>query len=186
MTTTELTRSIYHPIQRDRATFLKTSVETGGEYSLLEIELEPGGGNDLHRHTSYSERFTVLDGTLGVELDGQVSVLQPGGSVLVPIGGKHRFFSVADAPARFQVEMRPGHTGFEQTLRIGYGLAADGECNAKGLPTNPLHLALLLELSDMAMVGPAALLAPLFRLLATIARRRGVLDELVARYCTAR
>lgn len=183
MTTVELTRSIYHPIQRDRATFLKTSAETGGEYTLLEIELEPGGGNALHRHTTYSERFTVLDGALGVEVEGQVSILHPGDSALAPVGSSHRFFSVEGSPARFNVELRPGHTGFEQTLRIGYGLAVDGQVDQKGHPSNPLHLAVLLEHSDMALVGPMALLAPLFGLLAGVARRRGVLQGLVARCC---
>lgn len=185
MTTAELTRSIYHPIQRDRVTFRRTSAETGGEYSLLEIELEPGGGNALHRHRTYSERFTVLDGALGVEVDGQVSILHPGDTALAPIGSTHRFFSVEGSSARFSVELRPGHTGFEQALRIGYGLAADGQVDQKGHPSNPLHLAVLLELSDIALVGPIVLLTPLFGLLAWIARRQGILQELIARYCPA-
>jgi quercetin dioxygenase-like cupin family protein len=181
----EQTRTIYHPTQRDSATFIKTSAETGGEYSLLEIELEPGGGNALHRHTAYSERFTVIDGELGVEVEGQTRILRPGDSALVPIGSAHRFFSVEGSRARFNVELRPGHTGMEQTLRIGYGLAVDGQVNAKGHPSSPLHLAVLVELGGMGFVGPMALLAPLFRALAHLARRRGVLQALILRYCPA-
>ena len=40
----------YHPIQKDNATFLETSEETGGEYSLIEVEVAPGGGNNPHYH----------------------------------------------------------------------------------------------------------------------------------------
>ena len=37
-------RRIYNPIQKDYATFLKTSEETGGERTVIEIEVAPGGG----------------------------------------------------------------------------------------------------------------------------------------------
>ncbi len=35
-------RRYYHPIQKDYATFLGTSEETGGEYTLIEVEVAPG------------------------------------------------------------------------------------------------------------------------------------------------
>ena len=38
-------RRYYHPFQKDYATFLKTSEETGGEYTLIEVEVASGGGN---------------------------------------------------------------------------------------------------------------------------------------------
>ncbi len=183
MAIAELNRSIYHPVQKDRATFIRTAAETGGEYSLLEIELEPGGGNGLHRHRSFNERFTVLEGVLGVEVEGQVSILRPGDTALAPLGSAHRFFSVEGSPARFNVELRPGHTGFERALRIAYGLAEDNQVDRQGRPSNLLHMALLLEMGDMDLVGPLALLSPIFGLLASIARRRGAERELVARYC---
>ncbi len=45
-------RKIYNPIQQDCVTFLKTSAETDGEYTLVEVELADGGG--LHYHKTYS------------------------------------------------------------------------------------------------------------------------------------
>ncbi len=77
---------------------------------------------------------------------------------------------------------RPGHAGFEQTLRVGYGLAADGLTNAAGVPKNILHLALLSQMSDMRLVGPIAAMNPLFGVLARLARRLGMEAELLARY----
>ena len=66
--TTETTRTIYNPLQRDRVTFLKTAAETSGELMLVEVELAPGGGNPPHYHTSFSERFTPIVGELSVQL----------------------------------------------------------------------------------------------------------------------
>lgn len=35
-------RRYYHPVQKDYATFLQTSEETGGEHTLIEVEVAPG------------------------------------------------------------------------------------------------------------------------------------------------
>lgn len=175
-------REIYNPIQRDRVTFLKTAAETGGELTLLEMEVAPGGGNFLHIHTSYSERFTVIEGELGVQIGDQQQVLRAGETSLALAGTVHRWYNPSAQPARIYVELRPGHAGFEQALRIGYGLATDGYTNAAGIPKSLLHLAVLTQMSDIKMVGPLALLAPLFGLLAWIARRCSVEATLLARY----
>ena len=177
-------REIYNPIQRDRVTFLKTAAETGGELTLLEMEVAPGGGNGLHIHATYAERFTVIEGELGVQLGDQQHVLRAGETALAPAGTIHRWYNSSDRPSRIYVELRAGHAGFEQALRIGYGLATDGLTNATGMPKNLLHLAVLLQISDIKVVGPIALLSPLFGLLARIARRRGIEAELMARYST--
>jgi RNase adaptor protein for sRNA GlmZ degradation len=42
--TREDERRYYSPIQKEAATFLETSEETGGEYTLIEMEVGPGGG----------------------------------------------------------------------------------------------------------------------------------------------
>ena len=42
-TPADLVRTIYNPIFDDTVTFKKFSYETGGEYTLLEIDLAPGG-----------------------------------------------------------------------------------------------------------------------------------------------
>jgi quercetin dioxygenase-like cupin family protein len=175
-------REIYNPVQRDRITFLKTSAETDGELTLLEMEVAPGGGNGLHIHTTYAERFTVIQGELGVQLSDQQHILHAGDTALAPAGTIHRWYNSSEQPSRIYVELRPGHAGFEQTLRIVYGLARDGLTHADGTPKNLLHLAVILRMSDIKVTGPVSLLSPLFGLLAWVARRRGVEAELLARY----
>jgi quercetin dioxygenase-like cupin family protein len=178
-------REIYNPVQRDRVTFLKTAAETGGELTLLEMEVAPGGGNSLHIHTTYAERFTVIEGQLGVQIGEGQHVLRAGATEIVPAGVVHRWYNHSARPARIYVELRPSHAGFEQALRLGYGLATEGYTNAAGIPKNPLHLALLAQISDIKLVGPLAAMNLLFGLLARIARHRGIEADLMARYGAA-
>ena len=155
------TRSFYHPIQRDRATFLETSEESGGERTLVELEVAPGGGNVLHRHNSFSERFEVLEGELTVHVDGQDVKLQPGEVATAPIGS----------------------LGFERAIQIAYGLAQEGLAAKNGGPKNLVQLGLLVEMADSQMTGALRILEPVLRALARRARRKGVDRELIARYC---
>ena len=179
---TTLNRSIYNPIQRDRVTFLKTSDETNGEVTLVEVELAPGGGTPVHYHLSYAERFTAIVGELGLQVGTQQIALQPGESAVVEPGVVHRFYNATQQPIRFYGEITPGHPGFEQTLHISYGLARDGLVGTSKMPKNLLVLGLLADMSDTRMVGPLSFLNLLFKLLARIARRRGLEADLITRY----
>ena len=78
-------RRFYHPLQRDTAIFLETVEESGGERTLLEIELAPGGGNTPHRHLSYAEHFEVLEGSIVVMVEGELHYLGPGETATAPI-----------------------------------------------------------------------------------------------------
>jgi quercetin dioxygenase-like cupin family protein len=179
---TDIARTIYNPLQRDSVTFLKTGAETGGELTLVEVELAPGGGTPPHYHLACTERFIPLIGELGVQIGFEQRALRPGERALVERGVVHRFFNATTEPIRFYVEIAPGDVRFEQSLRIGYGLARDGQMGAGGAPKNPLVLGLLFELSDTRLVGPIAALTPALRLLASIARRRRLDATLIARY----
>ena len=172
---------IYHPIQRDYVTFLRTAEETDGELLLIEVELAPHGGNALHRHLAFTETFEAVEGELHMHLGGRDLVLRPGERVAVPPGTVHRVYSRSDRPIRFRVEHRPP-LQWEQVLRMGYGLAADGKVNSKGVPKSLLQAALLFTMSDTYLAGvPIALQRAIFGPLAALARRRGV-DRALARY----
>lgn len=177
---------IFHPIQRDYATFLATSRDTGGDRTVLEVELAPGGGNAPHVHPSFDERFELLAGTLAVHVDGETHLLNPGDRAIAPAGTRHNFANPsADEPAVFRVTLHPGSAGFEDALRIAYGLACDRRVNERGIPRNLYHLAVLMEMGETRPTGAASLLAPAFRLLARRARRLGIERELIERYVPA-
>ncbi len=179
---TETGRSIYNPVQRDRVTFLQTADETEDARTLVEVELAPGGGNGLHYHRSFYERFTAVDGDLGVQIGAKKQTLRNGQSVLAPRGTVHRFFNETNKPVRFLVEIAPGSAGFENALHVAYGLARDGHVDKAGVPKNALAVGLLTEWSDTRLVGPLALLNPVMGLLARIGKRRGLDAALLVRY----
>ena len=175
-------RRYYHPIQKDYATFLETSEETGGVRTLIEVEVAPGGGNDPHYHLTYDEHFEVLEGTLEVLVDKDTVTLRPGEKAVATKNTLHRFRNRTDQPARFLVELRPGHSGFEKAIKVAYGLASDGLASANGTPRNLYYTALLMEWSDIRLPGIYTVAEPLLRLLARRARRKGIDRELKARY----
>jgi quercetin dioxygenase-like cupin family protein len=175
-------RRIYSPVQRDAAIFLETVEESGGHRTLAEVELAPGGGNAPHKHLSFSEHFVCIEGELTVRADGLLHVLQPRDEATAAPGVIHNFANETDEPVRFQVELSPGHRGFEQALQIAYGLAEDGRTNDKGIPKSLVEAAVLMDMSETRVVGPIRLLIPLLKVLARWGRRRGVDAALVERY----
>jgi oxalate decarboxylase/phosphoglucose isomerase-like protein (cupin superfamily) len=65
-------RIIINPLFKDTVKFVKTSTESDGKNSELEITLLSGGKNLIHYHKSYSETFTAIDGEAGTGLGKKV------------------------------------------------------------------------------------------------------------------
>ncbi len=169
-------RQIYNPVQKDSAVFIQSSAESGGERTLIEIEVAPGGGTTPHYHLAYDEHFEVIEGALDVVTGGIRHTLGPGDKAIALRNTLHNFHNATDVPATFLVELRPGSEGFEKALTVAYGLARDGQVLGNGLPRNPLHLALLLEWGGPAPrcgPGTGSQVLPLNRCAPSIAHRRG-------------
>ena len=133
---------LHNPVTGELIRFLETSAETGGEYVLIEVVVEPDGFvAAAHVHPYQSERFEVLEGTLCFEADGRQVVAHAGDVVTVEAGTRHRFWNEGETDARFRCEVRPA-LQFEQLIETMFTLAADGKTNRKGLP-NPLRLAVI-------------------------------------------
>jgi Cupin domain len=142
----------------------------------------PGAKVTPHYHLTYSERFKVLEGRLCVEIDGVRQELGPGDEAVAAPGSLHAWINPGAERSVAQVELRPGSPGFEKALRVAYGLAADGRVLKNGVPRNPLHLALLLEMGELRLPGAYAALERDLGLLARLARWRGADRELERRY----
>jgi Cupin domain len=149
---------------------------------LAELEVYPGGGNTMHLHSAFEETFTAVNGVLGVVVNKQKHYLQPGESITVPLHTPHYFFSNSKEPITCHVKFTPGHDGFIKGLAIGYGLAADGKTNSKGMPKSLMHLALLMVLTDTKPAGIFGLLFPFFKRLANKAKRNGTEQALLEKY----
>lgn len=177
-----MTITIVNPKNQDSVTFLETSRQTGGERTLLEVVVAPGGRNALHFHTSFSERFEAVEGDLQLATADGAMVLKPGESFTAEPYVEHAFFNDADAPVRFHVEMRPGNEPFELFLQVAYGLINDTWTLPGGFPPNPLHLGVLFALGDTHYKGILQAFTPMARLCAWVATKTGTHQRLVDTY----
>lgn len=176
-------RTYEHPKIGDKVTFIKTAEETNGEYTLVEVELIAGGGNLLHYHRAFSEKFEAIEGDLGVQAGKEKKVLQSGESYTVVPGIIHRFYNNTSDTIKFRVELRPGHQGFEKCIQIAYSLAKDGHIKKDGAPKKFSHMAVLLTLSDTNLPGLYTLLTSFLQWRAARARKNGIERELTEKYC---
>jgi quercetin dioxygenase-like cupin family protein len=131
-----------NPVTGEVLVFHRTSADTDGESVLVETIVEPGGFvAAAHVHPHQSERFEVLEGVLGLRVDGNELLAVPGDVAVVPSGTAHRFWNAGRDRARFLVEVRPA-LQFESLIETMFSLAAEGKTNRKGMP-NPLRLAVI-------------------------------------------
>lgn len=120
-------RTIHNPVLRDTVTFVRTARESCGAITELEATVMPGGSNPPHFHRRYDEILTSLEGSLRLEFPKGVQIdLHPDKKYVVKAGLVHSFRNISDAPARIRTQIIPGNEGFENSLRILYGLASDG------------------------------------------------------------
>jgi len=96
----------------------KKSLETGGEISRVEIDLEAGqGGPPAHIHPGQREIYAVDAGELVVTIDGESRVITAGESIEVPTGSAHGFANRSDRLVRFSAEHLPA-LRFEEYIRL--------------------------------------------------------------------
>ncbi|WP_128544238.1 cupin domain-containing protein [Larkinella soli] len=155
-------------------TFLKTGRETGGAYELVQVEIEPKGGNDWHYHKAFEEQFTVLKGTLSVGLDGKVVPVKEGETVTAPRKSLHYFKNDQDSTILIRVKVSPAR-GLEKSIRAAYGLTNTGQWQEGApFPKNIWHLFLLLGYSETYLDGiPGFIQEPLVGALARVAQWKG-------------
>ena len=135
---------LHNPVTGETVRIVRSASETGGEYVLVEVCVEPGGFvAATHVHPYQTEVFEVLEGEVGFSAGGETIVAGPAETVVVEPGTAHRFWNAGDTPSRFRCEVRPA-LQFEQLLATMYALAADGKTNRKGMP-NPLRLAVIAD-----------------------------------------
>lgn len=163
-------------------TWVRTGQETGGEYSLLYAEYEPGIKVFPHYHTLYSETLHMFEGTLTGRIGDRDVRIESGEEALVPPNTVHEWLSAGDRTLRFVLEVRPAHPGFEKWLVALQNMANDGLTHPDGRPKKLSHGALILVESDIHPAGRARLMAPLLRALAARARRKGIDRQLEERY----
>ncbi len=108
----------FRPAMRQTMVITRKSLETGGEISRVEVDLEAGQGVPFaHIHPGQREIFTVDAGELVVTIDGQSHVITAGESIEIPTGSAHRFANRSDKLVRFSAEHLPA-LRFEEYIRL--------------------------------------------------------------------
>jgi quercetin dioxygenase-like cupin family protein len=165
----------WNPVTGERAILLEGTEENPERRAVVELHVEPGGAVvGEHLHPAITERFEVLEGTLGVKVDGRSSEASPGDALEVPPGIWHDWWNAGEGKAVVKVTVTPGDR-FSQLIRTVFGLGLDGKTNAKGMP-NPLQLIEIgREFEDVIVFKrpPAFVQKAMSALLGPIARRRG-------------
>ena len=127
-------------------TVVETAAETGGDYTVIECAVRPGGGVPMaHVHPNQSETFEVLEGELSLKVGRDKLVAQAGDVVTVAPGKVHKFWNAGDSIVRFRCTVTPS-LGFEQFLQTICALGADGKLSKRGMPS-PLRLAVIANAS---------------------------------------
>ena len=86
----------FHPVR-----LLLSSEESAGEVTIYEFDLPPQSpGSPPHTHSLEDEYFYVLEGTLDILADGEVSQLQTGDFAALTRGQTHMFWNGSDADTR--------------------------------------------------------------------------------------
>ena len=132
--------TLVNDVTGETITFVETAAETGGEWTLIEVELAPGGGVPMaHVHPYQSEAFEVLSGELSMRHGRDRIVAHAGDVVRITPGVVHRFWNETAYPVRFRCTVRPARE-FERFIETMFALAADGKLTRRGMPS-PLRLA---------------------------------------------
>lgn len=127
-----------------------------------------------HLHPGLTERFSVIEGELTVQLDGAIRTLHEGESAEIGPGRWHDWWNAADRDARVLVQVTPG-ARFAHLIETLFGLARLGHVDAKGMP-NLLQMAMIgREFSDTVQFKspPPAVQKALFAALAPLAHALG-------------
>jgi quercetin dioxygenase-like cupin family protein len=131
-----------NPVTGEVLVFHRTAGETNGESVLVETIVRPHGFvAAAHVHPYQTERFEIVEGTLGLRIADRTILARPGDVALVAPGTPHRFWNAGETVARFLCDVRPA-LRFESLIETMFTLAAEGKTNRKGMPS-PLRLAVI-------------------------------------------
>ena len=161
-------QTLENPVTGERFTFTETAATTDGELLAFDFALRPGGAVPMpHVHPVQTERFEVVAGRMRFRVGLRTKVAEPGDVIEVAPGVMHSFANAGYNEAKLRVEVRPA-LQMEQMFADVVAMAKAGRMTKRGLPRNPLELAVLARTYDQEAHAPfmtvgvqRVLLAPL-------------------------
>jgi quercetin dioxygenase-like cupin family protein len=167
---------IENPVTGETMTFLLTGQESAGEVSRIDMRVRPGGFvAGEHLHPEQEERFQITSGEITLRTGGKERRYTAGDLITIPAGAPHVWWNSGSADLRVRLEFRPAGR-FAEFITTFFALAQGGRTNQRGIPTNPLQLALTFAEYANVIRGtrpPWAIQRMLFALLNPIGRMLG-------------
>lgn len=169
-----------NPIIKDEIEILHDTKEK----LVFRTYLEAGGGQSgIHYHTKITEKFKGIEGELTVMVNGEKKKLKPNSETVIKPYDTHQFLNASGEKVIFEVEITPG-LNIINGLKIFYGLAKDGKVYKNGLPKNIFYTAVGLKMLDAYVINvPLRFQKMGISILAAIAKKIGVEQKLMSRYC---
>jgi quercetin dioxygenase-like cupin family protein len=147
-------QTLENPVTGERFTFTHTAASTGGELLAFDFALRPGGAVPIpHVHPIQTERFEVVDGLMRFRVGLRTRMARPGDVVEVAPGVAHSFANAGSDEARLRVEVRPA-LAMEDMFAEVVAMARAGRMTRRGMPRNPLDLAVLARKYDQEAHAP--------------------------------
>ncbi len=136
---------------------LSSSTDNGGQFSLIQGIVPPGGGGVLHVHAFEDETMHLLEGELDVTIGGETFALRAGETYFAPRNVPHGLYNRTDRPARGLVVTTPG--GFDSFIaQAGIPLSDTDDVPVGKPPTEAEMGHLLMLAKDFGITileGPA-------------------------------
>ena len=124
-----MTEPVHDPVHRARYAF-----EPQGEELVVYTWLEPGGALPAHMHPRQEERWSVLEGSVRLQVGGTKQVIGPeDGEKLVMPNTKHALANVGEREARLRCLASPA-LGLQEFLVESAGAAREGLFMRGGIP----------------------------------------------------
>jgi mannose-6-phosphate isomerase-like protein (cupin superfamily) len=124
----------------DILTFKATGKDTDGQYTLVEVQVDPDIGPPPHIHHREDEAFYIQEGELEFQLDDQIVIATPGTFLYSPKGHLHRYRNMTTQRAKMLAWFMPA--GIEEFF-AEVGVAVDNP-DAPSLPATPETIERLL------------------------------------------
>jgi quercetin dioxygenase-like cupin family protein len=128
-----------------------SSEQSGGAFTLLDMEVAFQGGPPPHLHTREDETFHILEGRFEFWVDGETICAGPGDSVFAPRHIPHTWRCVSEDGGRALVLITPG----ENFERFFTQMCASGLLQAP-TPDDIATLCALAERHGLQILPPVA------------------------------
>jgi quercetin dioxygenase-like cupin family protein len=94
----------------EQMTFTRLVNDPTGDWLEGENVVQPNAGAPMHVHHVQEEGFTILKGTIGVEILGQpVQYYGEGASIVFKAGEAHRFWNAGTVPLHYKGYVKPAY-----------------------------------------------------------------------------